>query len=79
VPEGGEKALHGVGRGPVLHLIPAAPSRIVGAPLAHEDHAVRACYAALRMQESVKKYAKGVWRSETETVRDSLVTAGGAG
>jgi class 3 adenylate cyclase len=22
------------------------------APLAHEDHAVRACYAALRMQES---------------------------
>jgi len=26
------------------------------APLAHEDHAVRACYAALRMQESVKRY-----------------------
>jgi hypothetical protein len=27
-----------------------------GAPLAHEDHAVRACYAALRMQEVVKAY-----------------------
>ena len=26
---------------------------LFGAPLAHEDHAVRGCYAALRMQESV--------------------------
>ena len=29
---------------------------LFGAPLAHEDHGVRACYAALRMQESVKRY-----------------------
>src|SRR5262245_44204068 len=27
---------------------------LFGAPLAHEDHAVRACYAALRMQQVVK-------------------------
>ena len=26
---------------------------LFGAPLAHEDHAVRACYAALRMQERI--------------------------
>ena len=32
---------------------------LFGAPLAHEDHAVRACYAALRMQESVKRYGEG--------------------
>ena len=31
---------------------------LFGAPLAHEDHAVRACYAALRMQESMKGYAE---------------------
>ena len=33
---------------------------LFGAPLAHEDHAVRGCYAALRMQESVKRYAEEV-------------------
>ncbi len=31
---------------------------LFGAPLAHEDHAVRACYAALRMQESVNRYSE---------------------
>jgi class 3 adenylate cyclase len=36
---------------------------LFGAPLAHEDHAVRACNAALRMQESVKRYAEDVFRT----------------
>jgi class 3 adenylate cyclase/tetratricopeptide (TPR) repeat protein len=42
---------------------------LFGAPLAHEDHAVRACYAALRMQESVKRYAEGVRCQEGIIVR----------
>src|SRR5437867_1343593 len=36
---------------------------LFGAPLAHEDHAVRACYAALRMQESIKRYAEEARRA----------------
>ncbi len=36
---------------------------IFGAPLAHEDHAVRACYAALRMQETIALYSDQVQRT----------------
>ena len=42
---------------------------LFGAPVTHEDHAVRACYAALRMQESVKKYAEEVRRSHAAVVK----------
>jgi class 3 adenylate cyclase/tetratricopeptide (TPR) repeat protein len=42
---------------------------LFGAPIAHEDHAVRACYAALRMQEAVKQYAAEVQRSQGVMVK----------
>jgi class 3 adenylate cyclase/tetratricopeptide (TPR) repeat protein len=73
-PEGARKVLD-----PVLELMMEAVHRyegtvnqvmgdgimaLFGAPLALEDHAVRACYAALRMQQAVKQYAEEVRRSE---------------
>jgi class 3 adenylate cyclase/tetratricopeptide (TPR) repeat protein len=36
---------------------------LFGAPLAHEDHAVRACYAALRMQEEVGRHSDSLQRA----------------
>ena len=36
---------------------------LFGAPVAHEDHAARACYAALAMQAAMHRYAEDVRRS----------------
>jgi class 3 adenylate cyclase len=36
---------------------------LFGAPIAHEDHAVRACYAALTMQTAIREYTETVRRT----------------
>jgi class 3 adenylate cyclase/tetratricopeptide (TPR) repeat protein len=36
---------------------------LFGAPIAHEDHAVRACYAALSMQDTIRRYQEEVRRT----------------
>jgi class 3 adenylate cyclase len=36
---------------------------LFGAPIAHEDHAVRACYAALAMQEAIHRYNEDLRRA----------------
>ena len=37
---------------------------LFGAPIANEDHAVRACFAALRMQAAIKRYSEEVLRTK---------------
>jgi class 3 adenylate cyclase/tetratricopeptide (TPR) repeat protein len=70
--------------GPVLQLMMDAVHRyegtvnqslgdgimaIFGAPVAHEDHALRACYAALAMQTAMRRYSDEVNRTQDLTVQ----------
>ena len=50
---------------------------LFGGPVAHEDHGVRACYAALHMQQSVKRYAEGVRRQYGVTIRIRVARSSG--
>ena len=69
---------------PALHLMMEAVHRyegtvnqvlgdgimaLFGAPVAHEDHTVRACYAALAMQAAMQRYAEEVRRTQGLTVQ----------
>lgn len=42
---------------------------LFGAPVAHEDHVLRACYAALAMQKSLQRYGVEVRRTQGLTVQ----------
>jgi class 3 adenylate cyclase/tetratricopeptide (TPR) repeat protein len=42
---------------------------LFGAPIAHEDHAVRACYTALRMHEMVGRHAAELRRTQGHDVQ----------
>jgi hypothetical protein len=37
---------------------------LFGAPMAHEDHGVRACYGAIRMQDAVRRYSEELRRAQ---------------
>ena len=74
-PEEGQKIID-----PVLHVMMDAVHRyegtvnqvlgdgimaLFGAPLAHEDHALRACYAALAMQDEMRRHRTKLGHSDT--------------
>jgi class 3 adenylate cyclase/tetratricopeptide (TPR) repeat protein len=48
--------------GTVNQLMGDGIMALFGAPIAHEDHAVRACYAALAMQDAIRRYSEDVRR-----------------
>src|SRR4029450_72358 len=49
--------------GTVTQVLGDGIMALFGAPIAHEDHAVRACYAALAMQTAMRPYTDEMRRS----------------
>jgi class 3 adenylate cyclase len=49
--------------GTVSHASGDGIMALFGAPIAHEDHAVRACYAALALQDGMRRYAEQARRT----------------
>src|SRR5262249_51937237 len=60
-----ERMIHAVHRyeGTVNQVMGDGIMALFGAPIAQEDHAARACYAALRMQDAVSRYAEELRRT----------------
>src|SRR5919108_4027303 len=46
--------------GTVNQVLGDGTMALFGAPIAHEDHALRACYAALALQNAIRRYADEV-------------------
>ena len=55
--------------GTVNHVMGDGIMALFGAPVTHEDHAVRACYAALQMQDAVQRYSADLRRTHGVQVR----------
>ena len=61
-------------QGTVSRLMGDGLMAMFGAPISHEDHAVRACYAALAMQAAAREHADELRRTEgiTPAIRVGL-------
>jgi Adenylate and Guanylate cyclase catalytic domain/Double zinc ribbon len=59
--------------GPVNQVMGDGIMAPFGAPLAHEDHAVRACYAALAMQTAIRRYSHVEERDDAHTIRAKVI------
>ena len=78
-PEEGQKLIDPVLRimmdavhryeGTVNQVLGDGVMALFGAPLAHEDHALRACYAALAMQDDMRRYRHKLGQSEEAGVQ----------
>jgi class 3 adenylate cyclase/tetratricopeptide (TPR) repeat protein len=62
------EAVHRYG-GTVNQVLGDGIMALFGAPLAHEDHAVRACYAALAMQEEMRRGAERIASAAAPVIR----------
>jgi class 3 adenylate cyclase/tetratricopeptide (TPR) repeat protein len=71
------KAVHRY-EGTVNQVLGDGIMALFGAPLAHEDHAVRACYAALAMQEAMRRHTEAIRRSHGMAVQIRIGLNSGA-
>src|SRR5919106_5987110 len=58
--------------GTVSQILGDGIMALFGAPLAHEDHALRACYAALALQDEMRRYRQRLGQSEESGLQIGL-------